>query len=88
MDVKQIIKEQGFTLEQVAAKMPNSRTGKPGISRQSLYLAITGNPTVNTLKDIAEIIGCKVSDFFKDEGSGASTFLCPHCGQPITIEVK
>lgn len=88
MDIKQIIKDQGFTLEQVAAQMPNSRTGKPGISRQSLYLAITGNPTINTLKDIAEIIGCKVGDFFQDEGCDTSTLLCPHCGQPITIEVK
>ena len=65
MDVKQIIKDRGFTLEQVAALMPNSRTGQPGISRQSLYLAITGNPTVNTLKDIAEIIGCEVGDFLR-----------------------
>jgi len=38
MDGKQITKDRGFTLEQVAALMPNSRTGQPGISRQSLYL--------------------------------------------------
>ena len=88
MDVKQIIKDRGFTLEQVAALMPNSRTGQPGISRQSLYLAITGNPTVNTLKDIAEIIGCQVGDFFKDEGDGAATVACPHCGKPVTVELK
>lgn len=87
MDIKQIIKDHGFTLEQVAALMPNSRTGQPGISRQSLYLAITGNPTINTLKDIASIIGCKVGDFFQDEVS-ASTVTCPHCGKPITIELK
>ena len=88
MDVKQIIKDRGFTLEQVAALMPNSRTGQPGISRQSLYLAITGNPTVSTLKDIAGIIGCQVSDFFKDEDDGSVTVVCPHCGKPIAIEVK
>lgn len=87
MDVKQIIKDKGFTLEQVASRMPNSRTGQPGISRQSLYLAITGNPTVNTLKDIAEIIGCKVGDFFQDEGDGTQ-LVCPHCGKAISIEVK
>ena len=87
MDIKQIIKDHGFTLEQVAALMPNSRTGQPGISRQSLYLAITGNPTINTLKDIASIIGCKVGDFFQDEVS-ASTVTCPHCGKPITVELN
>lgn len=88
MDIKKIIKDKGFTLEQVAARMPNSRAGRPGISRQSLYLAITGNPTVNTLKDIAEIIGCKVGDFFEDEDGSGATVVCPHCGQPISIEVK
>ena len=88
MDVKQIIKDRGFTLEQVAALMPNSRTGQPGISRQSLCLAITGNPTVNTLKDIAGIIGCEVGDFFRDEGDGSATVVCPHCGKPVTVELK
>ena len=53
-----------------------------------LNLAITGNPTVNTLKDIAKIIGCEVGDFFKDEGDGAATVVCPHCGKPVTVELK
>ena len=44
--------------------------------------------TVNTLKDIAEIIGCEVGDFFRDEGDGNATVVCPHCGKPVTVELK
>lgn len=44
--------------------------------------------TVNTLKDIAEIIGCQVGDFFKDKGDGSATVVCPHCGKPVTVELK
>ena len=44
--------------------------------------------TVNTLKDIADIIGCEVGDFFRDEGDGSATVVCPHCGKPVTVELK
>jgi len=42
----------------------------------------------NTLKDIAGIIGCQVGDFFRDEGDGSATVVCPHCGKPVTVELK
>lgn len=42
----------------------------------------------NTLKDIAGIIGCEVGDFFRDEGDGSATVVCPHCGKPVTVELK
>lgn len=29
--------------------------------------------------------GC---DFFRDEGDGSATVVCPHCGKPVTVELK
>lgn len=69
------------------AKVESQQMGRNG-KKFYLYLAITGNPTVNTLKDIADIIGCQVGDFFKDEGDGSATVVCPHCGKPVTVELK
>ena len=30
----------------------------------------------------------KASDFFRDEGDGSATGVCPHCGKPVTVELK
>ena len=59
MDVKSIIKEKGFTIEQVAKEM--------GISRVTFTQNLSRNPTMRTLQRIADVLGCKVGDFFKDE---------------------
>lgn len=59
MIVSKIIKERGYTIEEVANKI--------GIARPTLAKTIGNNPTVNTLRKIAEAIGCDVTDFFADE---------------------
>lgn len=89
MNIKDLIKKRGFTVAQVAELMPNSRTGGTGISKQSMSLIISGNPQLDTLRNIARIIGCKVGDFFADEQtvSNARSATCPHCGKPITINI-
>lgn len=58
MDVKKVIKEKGFTINQVAEMM--------GKNRVTLSQTISRNPTVETLQKIADTIGCKVGDFFTD----------------------
>lgn len=62
MQIKTIIKAHGLTQADVAARM--------GVSRIALVQQINGNPTVGSLRKMAEAIGCKVSDFFADEESG------------------
>ena len=59
MEVKTIIKQKGFTMESVAKKM--------GITRVTLAQNLSRNPTVGTLQKIADVIGCKVGDFFVDD---------------------
>lgn len=62
MEVKTIIKQKGFTMEGVAKKM--------GITRVTLAQNLSRNPTIGTLQKIADVIGCKVGDFFIDEVDG------------------
>lgn len=81
MEVKTIIKQKGFTIEAVAKKM--------GITRVTLTQNLSRNPTVGTLQKIADVIGCKVGDFFADDmdiKDGDNTITCPHCGKKIKME--
>ena len=52
MDVKTIIKEKGFTIEQVAKEM--------GITRFTFTQNLSRNPTMKTLQRIADVLECKV----------------------------
>ena len=81
MDIKGVIKENGFTLVQVAEKM--------GISKGGISQIVNGSPTVKTLRTIADIVGCKVDDFFRDEMSETEpSFKCPYCGHELHIEIN
>lgn len=66
MDIKGVIKERGFTLDRVASGL-KERGIMPRASKSSLSQSINGNPNLSTLQAIAEVIGCKVVDFFQDE---------------------
>lgn len=82
MDVKNIIKEKGWTQERVAKEM--------GITRVTLSQSLSGNPTVNTLRRIADVIGCSVGDFFRDEMNTEpdNAITCPCCGHVIKVRVE
>ena len=45
----------------------NEMSEKLGITRQSFYSIVNGNPTMSTLAKIAEILGVNVKELFKDE---------------------
>ncbi len=82
MDIKGVIKAHGFTLVEVADKM--------GITKGGMSQIVNGSPNVKTLRTIAEIIGCKVGDFFADEmteAESAPIIRCPHCGKELTITI-
>ena len=83
MDIKGVIKAHGFTLIEVADKM--------GITKGGISQIVNGSPNVKTLRTIAEIVGCKVGDFFVDEMTeekDTKPFIkCPHCGKELTITI-
>lgn len=54
--IKEVIKEQGTTVQELADKM--------GISRVGLSQHINGNPSVEVLERIASALNVQVSDLF------------------------
>ena len=84
MDIKGVVKAHGTTLTKVAEKM--------NITKGRLSQIINEKPTVENLRTIAEIVGCKVGDFFVDEmtedtDSTVAT-KCPHCGKELKIKIE
>lgn len=86
MDIKNIAKEKGYTMMRIADEL--------GINRVTLAQSLNGNPTLHRLQEIANVLGCSVGDFFRDETvgpPGASNTLsltCPHCGKTIRLSVQ
>ena len=77
--VKEICKQQGITISNLAKKM--------GIKQESLSRTINGNPTLSSLENIAEALNVKVSDLVK-EGEESMSLTCPKCGAGLELCVK
>ena len=86
MNIKNVIKRQGWTLERLAAEM-KGKDGKKGISQPSVSSIINGNPTIDKLVEIASIIGVPISELVADEENTIPKAVCPHCGKPISIKI-
>lgn len=59
MDIKSVIQGHGKQVQQVAVEMK--------VKQSTLSGMIAGNPTVKSLRLIAEKVGCSVAEFFLDE---------------------
>lgn len=77
LQVQRICKEKGLTMQEVASRL--------GITYQSLYDSIKGNPTLKRLQDIANALNVEVSELFE---SSKYQITCPHCGKPLNIEIN
>lgn len=53
------MQEKGISVTQMSKKL--------GVTRQSLYRCLNGNPTMNRLKEIADILDVSPKDLFEDE---------------------
>lgn len=82
MNIKGVIKAHGYTLQRIADEW-EAHNGKT-MTKGALSMAINGNPTLNTLQSIANVIGCNVGDFFADELG--NTIVCPNCGAKLEIK--
>ena len=65
MNIKRKIREHGLTLAQVAAELKNQRGGK-GITQSALSAALNGNPSIDKLQEIADIIGISLPELLTD----------------------
>lgn len=81
MDIKGVIKKYGFTLERVANEI--------GVSKGSFSTSTKGNPTIGTLRKIANVLGCSITEFFADETNTQSKgFVCPRCGASLSVKIE
>ena len=76
--IKEVIKDKGLSVQELAEKM--------GISRVGLH--INGNPSVEVLDRIASALGVPVTELFEQPKSDTANLTCPHCGKGIEIGVK
>lgn len=78
--IKEVIKEKGMTITELADKM--------GINRVNLSNMINGNPTFETLEKIATALSVNIAELFEQPRSNETEIACPHCGKPITIKAE
>ncbi len=78
IQVKELLKEKGMTAKELAAKL--------GISEGALSKSLSGNPTLDRIKEIATALDVPVSSLFEQPREGVIT--CPKCGQQITIKAE
>ena len=75
MRIKEVIKEKGLTVKEVAEKM--------GIQPPSLSRAINENTTVDMLKRIADVLEVPVTELFEQPKS--NVYNCPNCGVQLEV---
>ena len=60
--IREIMLEKGISVNEMSEKL--------GITRQSFYSIVNGNPTMNRLKEIADILDVSPKDLFGDKKKG------------------
>jgi len=76
--IKEILKEKGVTQKELSLTL--------GITEPVLSRSINGNPTLQTLNDIASALNVRVSELI-DEPS-IDVINCPNCGAKLTLSKK
>lgn len=82
MRIKEILKERGMTVQELADKL--------GISRQALSRQIQGKLLVETANTIADALDVPLWQLFAEPGEmtgNGELKTCPHCGKPLNIRV-
>ncbi|KAF5043354.1 helix-turn-helix protein [anaerobic digester metagenome] len=80
MRIKEIIKAKGYTQKEFADKL--------GITLSALNQRLDGNPTVGSLREIADALEVDLLDLFEDERERNASIKCPNCGTDIIIDVR
>lgn len=83
--IKDVIKEQGYSITSLAEKM--------GMTRENLH-RIINNPSSATLEKLSNELNVPVWQFFttkqeiaKELGKGGYAITCPKCGTKFKVEI-
>ena len=57
--IREVMLEKGISVNEMSEKL--------GITRQSFYSIVNGNPTMDTLIRIAKILGVNIKQLFKED---------------------
>lgn len=60
--IREIMLEKGISVNEMSERL--------GITRQSFYSIVNGNPTMDTLIRIAKILGVNIKQLFKEDDNG------------------
>ena len=76
--VKEICKEKGIMLKDVAKKLSITEVG--------LSKSLNGNPPINRLEEIANALDVSITELF--ETKNENEFYCPNCGTRLEVKEK
>jgi transcriptional regulator with XRE-family HTH domain len=81
LKIKEVMKDKGVTVQEIAKKL--------GISRVALSYQLNGSPRLDTLQKIADALDVNILDLFKDtRPKEKEKFTCPYCGNPLDVDIK
>lgn len=72
IDIDSLLKEKKLSKTDVAKRM--------GLSRESIYRILSGNPTLDNINKLADAIGVEIKDLFRNECDDKLTALIQHGG--------
>lgn len=80
--LKEIMEQQGVKSVTLAEKL--------GVSKQTISNLINGKvmPSIETINKAADALGVPMWQMFADPKDTENIHTCPHCGNPIVIEIK
>lgn len=83
--IKEVLKEQGITINELADKM--------GISRVTLSTQINGTANIVSYEKIATALNVPMWQLFASPEEvqpkkDSLSFTCPHCGKDINLKVE
>ena len=90
MDIYKVIKAHGYNSVTIAKEL-TSREGGKGVSQAAAYKMLNGNPTLDKLQAIADILNMSLSELIAEaEGNepNEASITCPKCGAKINIKAK
>lgn len=76
INIDRLLRDKGLSKTEIALRM--------GLSRESLYRILRGNPTLGNIRKLCSVLGTSMSELLDQPSTGA-VINCPHCGGKIKM---